>query len=112
MECRPFNIDVILVVPGAVKSNIAKNQEAVFKLPPDSLYTSYLKNIIERLHISQGSNAMPTDAFAKFVVTKALQKKPTTYLTAGGSYMLFALLRWLPRAWVLSFMWRRFSRLQ
>jgi len=110
MECRPFNIDVMLVAPGAIKSNIAKNQQAIFKLPADSLYTDYLENILNRLHASQAPNRMPTDAFAKLVVTKALQKKPPTYLTAGGNSTLFALLNWLPRAWVLFLMWRQFSR--
>jgi short-subunit dehydrogenase len=110
MECRPFNIDVMLVAPGAVKSNIAKNQEAIFELPPNSLYADYLENILNRLHASQASNRMPTDAFAELVVTKALQTKPPTYLTAGGNSMLFALLRWLPRAWVLFLMWRKFGR--
>lgn len=110
MECRPLNIDVMLVAPGAVQSNIAKNQEAVFKLPPDSLYIDYLPNILNRLHASQAPNRMSTDAFAKLVVTKALQKQPPIYLTAGGNSTLFALLRWFPRAWVLFIMWRRFSR--
>lgn len=110
MECRPFNIDVMLVAPGAIKSNISNNQASIFKLPPDSLYGGYLHNMLDRLHSSQGKNTMPTDAFAKLIVKGCLQRKPATYITAGGNTTLFALLKWLPRAWVLLWMWRRFSK--
>jgi len=110
MECRPFNIDVMLVSPGTVRSNIADNQAAIFKLPPDSLYTRYLHNIMERMYSSQGEQTMATDAFAQEVVSKALRKEPPSYMTTGGRTTLFALLKWLPRAWALYFMWRRFSK--
>jgi len=110
MECRPFNIDVMLVSPGTVRSNIADNQAAIFKLPLDSLYTRYLHNIMERMYSSQGEQTMATDAFAQEVVSKALRKEPPSYMTTGGRTTLFALLKWLPRAWALYFMWRRFSK--
>lgn len=110
MECTPLNIDVMLVSPGAVRSNISNNGAAEFKLPPGSLYAAYLNSMLERLHLSQGKNAMPTEIFAKMVVGKCLQKKPATYFSAGGNATLFAILRWLPRAWVLGWVWRRFAK--
>lgn len=110
MECRPFNVDVMLVVPGAIKSNIASNQATSFSLPPDSLYGKYLHNILDRMHSSQGANSMPGDKFARIVVGKALASKPSFYVTAGGGATLFAILAWLPRSLVMFLMWRRFSK--
>lgn len=106
MECRPFNIKVMLVAPGSVKSNIAANQDYV--PPPDTLFGKYLGKILARRDISQ-SSPMPTDAFAKQVVTKALASNPPSYLTLGKNSMLFWFLTWLPRNWVLSFFWKRFG---
>jgi len=112
MECRPFNIKVMLLTPGSVKSNISNNEAAVFKLSPDSLYTSYLHNILARLHASQGKGSMSTDAFAREVVSKALRQNPPSHLTLGGQTTIFALLKWLPRAWMLYIMWQTFSKPQ
>ena len=110
MECRPFNIKVMLVSPGAVKSNISDNQAATFKLPPGSLYTGFIHNILERLYTSQSLRTMPTDVFAQTVVSSALHQNPPFYLTAGGNSTIFAILRWLPRIWEMNILWWLFSR--
>lgn len=109
MECRPFNVDVMLVSPGAIKSNIANNQKTLFKLPSDSLYGGFIHNMIQRMNASQGANSMPTVAFAKLIVRKSLQKKPPFYITAGGNSTVFKILKWLPKTFLLWFMWKRFS---
>lgn len=106
MECRPFNIKVILVAPGGIKSNIAANQS--YNPPADTLYAKHAEKILARLNISQNS-PMPTDVFAKQVVTKALAPSPPSYMTLGRSSMLFWFLAWFPRLWVLSFLWKRFG---
>jgi len=110
MECRPFNIKIMLVSPGSVKSKLADNQAATFKLPPESLYIGYLHNIMERLYASQRKNTMSTEVFAQMVVSKALLKNPPFYFSAGGNTILFALLKWLPRSWAMFLLWRQFSR--
>ncbi|KAF8506569.1 NAD-P-binding protein [Russula emetica] len=106
MECRPFNIKVLLVAPGGVKSNIAANQ--TYNPPPDTLYAGFMERILARRDISQ-SSPMPTDVFAKRVVTKALAPTPPSYMTLGKNSMLFWLLTWLPRHWLLSILWKRFG---
>ncbi|TFY75205.1 hypothetical protein EWM64_g8807 [Hericium alpestre] len=63
MECRLFNIDVMLVMPGGVKSNFTDNYLIRFHLPEDSLYSHYLPNILARILLSQ-MEAMPMDEFA------------------------------------------------
>ncbi|KAI0003800.1 oxidoreductase [Russula compacta] len=93
MECRPFNIKVMLVAPGGVKSNIAANQ--YYDPPPDTLYSKYAERILGRRNLSQ-SSPMPTDVFSKQVVTKALLPNPPSYLTLGKSSTLFGFLRGFP----------------
>jgi 1-acylglycerone phosphate reductase len=110
MECRPFNIDVMLVAPGAISSNIARNQAGSFHLPPDSLYGEYLENIMARLWASQSKYAMPNEVFARRVAAKALRRKPPAYISLGGGSFVFALAKWFPRSWVLNLAWRIFSR--
>lgn len=110
MECRPFNISVLHVAPAAVKSNISANGAAQFRLPDESLYSAFLPNILKRIHMSQSMGAMETDEFARQVVSTALRRKPPLYLYAGGKSWLFQLFRWLPKPWVLSFIWKEYSQ--
>lgn len=110
MECKPFNINVMLVAPASVRSKLSANQATTFSLPPDSLYTGYLHNLMQRMYASQGDKSMPTDKFAQMVVSRALRKDPPSYFTAGGNILIFNILKWLPRSWTLSFMWRLFSK--
>ncbi|TFY82951.1 hypothetical protein EWM64_g1066 [Hericium alpestre] len=110
MECRPFNINVMLVAPGGIKSNIASNYASKFSLAPTTLYARFLPNIVERIAVSQGSGSMPTDVFASRVVNEALAKTPRFYLSIGASTTLYKIFAWLPRLFVLNFLWERFSR--
>ncbi|PFH54859.1 hypothetical protein AMATHDRAFT_52860 [Amanita thiersii Skay4041] len=110
MECRPFGVSVMHVAPGSVKSNIADNAVAQYQLPSDSLYKTFLPNIMHRIYVSQGPRAMPTHDFARVIVSKALSKNPPAYTMIGGYAALFTFLKWLPRALVLLIMWRTYSR--
>ena len=109
MELKPFNISVLHVAPGAVKSNIASNGIASFALAPDTLYSNFLSFIIRRIHASQGPDSMPSQHFAQQVVSNALRKNPPRYMSIGGRTWLFSFLKWLPRGVVLAYMWRLFS---
>ncbi|KAH9996015.1 NAD-P-binding protein [Russula vinacea] len=106
MECRPFNIKVLLVAPGSVRSNIAANQS--YNPLPDTLYAKYTKKILARRDISQ-SSPMAADVFAKGVVTKALAPSPPSYMSLGRNSTVFRFLTWFPRQWVLSFFWKYFG---
>ncbi|KAI0066440.1 NAD(P)-binding protein [Artomyces pyxidatus] len=98
MECRPFNIDVMLVSPGGVKSN----------MPENSLYKDYVEAMMNRLNTGQ-DGGWATNVFAERVVAKALSAKPPSYFTLGKHAMAFAFYKWLPRSWVLYSMWKRFT---
>jgi len=110
MECRPFGIRVFHVAPGSVKSNLAETGARHFSLAPKSLYKSFLANIMDRIYTSQSSHSMPVEAFARGVVSKALQKNPPSYLCLGGQSLILTILTWFPRALVMELMWRRFSK--
>lgn len=112
MECKPLNVDVMLVAPGAVQSNLAANQSATFDIPESSLYKSYRQNMIDRIYISQKPGAsMPAKEFASQVVGAALSSSPPRYMTLGPKSFVFYILEWLPRTWVLSYLWKLFSKL-
>ena len=111
MECKALDIDVMLVAPGAVKSNLADNQNSSFSIPEDSLFKSYLQSMIHRLYLSQEpSSSMPADKFSKQVVSAALAACPPRYLTLGGKSFLFMLALWLPRTLLLTYIWKRFLK--
>ena len=109
MELKPFNISVLHVAPGAVKSNISSNAIARFALAPDTLYSNFLSFIIKRIHASQGHDSMPSKHFAQQVVSNTLRKNPSRYMSIGGRTWTFACLKWLPRGAVLAYMWRLFA---
>ncbi|KAI0668748.1 oxidoreductase [Trametes maxima] len=111
MECTPFNISVLLVTTGAVRSNIAANRLATFPgLPEGSIYTRFLPCIMERVGVSQGSDSLPTAEYAREVVGKSMLAKPPRHMMLGGKTRIINLLLLLPRAFALWFLWRRFSR--
>ncbi|KAH7923004.1 NAD(P)-binding protein [Leucogyrophana mollusca] len=100
MECQPFGVDVMLVAPGGVRSNLAANQAATLELSPDSLYKPYINAILAIMNASRGKGSMDTAAFARRVVQKALSPKPPAYMTLGQESTVVAVLLWLPRRFV------------
>jgi len=105
-ECRSLSdgIKVMLVAPGAVKSNISAN--AVVPFPENSLYKSFREIILKRVNASQGPSSYPAEDFARDVVAKALLPNPPLYLSVGGNSWFFALTRWLPKTWLHWYMFR------
>jgi len=110
MECKPFNIDIVHVAPAAVVSNISNNGAAHYTLPSGSLYSRFLPNIMQRIYASQGPHSMPTENFARGVVSKVLKKSPPRYLLIGGNSLLFMMFQWLPKSVLLWIMWRIYSK--
>ncbi|TFK30854.1 NAD(P)-binding protein [Coprinopsis marcescibilis] len=111
MELQPFNIQVLHVAPGGVKSNIAANASN-FRLVEESLYAEYLPDILRRINTSQATESMANEEFARQVVGKALRKKQSfyTYFTLGSNSFTFKVFKWLPRVWVLRFLWKMYSK--
>jgi hypothetical protein len=96
----------MLIAAGGVQSNIAAHQD--YNPPPGTLYAKYAERILAIRDVSR-SSPMPTEVFAKRVVTKALAPSPPSYMTLGTNSLIFWFLSWFPRLWVLSRLWKRFG---
>jgi len=111
MECSYLNenIKVILVVPGAVKSNLANNV-AGYDLPPDSLFRQFTQIIHKRIATSQGANAKTAEEFSQQVVSQVLKPNPPEYMTLGGYATVLAIAQWMPRYLVRWVMWKIWNK--
>ena len=92
MECKPFNVHVMHIAPGSVKSNLSQNHSKVFNLPPTSLYKSYLDDMVRRMYVSQSAGCMETEEFAEKAVKKILNRSPPRFLVLGGEVWVFRFL--------------------
>jgi len=117
-EAAPFGIDVLLVAPGAVQSNISVNQvkqrggdEVPYTLPKGSLYGDFVERIVARLYASQSkAHSMPTERFTNIVADQIEKRRPGGFLMAGGGATVFKILGLLPRrltSWLMAKVWVR-----
>lgn len=94
VELAPFDVRVVTVVTGGVKSNIARTHRA---LPPDSIYLPIKEEYEERLTHSQAMG-MPTEEYARYVVQQVLYKPKRDTVWAGGkSWLVWFVSTFLPR---------------
>ncbi|KAL3525572.1 hypothetical protein ACH5RR_013944 [Cinchona calisaya] len=96
VELRPFNIDVILVLPGAIRSNFGNNSMEKLANYDWKLYKDFKEAIAERARASQGSKATDAALFARHVAKEVLSPKPPKEIVFGHMTGLFALLSWSP----------------
>ncbi|KAJ7654103.1 NAD-P-binding protein [Mycena polygramma] len=102
VELAPFDIKIVNVITGAVKSNIAKPNT----IPDNSLYKRMEEAYqAKRVNRSQ-SNATPTDDYARIVVAEAMKANPRAWLWAGSqSWVCWFIDTFLPRSvfnWLMS----------
>ena len=114
LECSFLNknIKVILVAPGAVKSNIANNV-AGYEVPPNSLFKRYTQAVHRRIGASQGENSYTAEEFSRRVVSQVLKPNPPAYMTLGGFALVFAIACWMPRfllRWAMGKVWGKPNR--
>ena len=98
VELEPFDVKVMVVVTGAVKSRIARVERV---LPEGSAYEP-ISDRYERRQKQSQELGMATDAYAKDVVNKVLGSEGFLYrskMVWGGN---MAALIW----WVDSFLWK------
>jgi 1-acylglycerone phosphate reductase len=98
LEMKPFNVKVLTIVTGGVKSNIARVDR---ELPADSIYLPINAEYQRRTKHSQ-EVGMPNEAYAKSVVASVLGAgKGRRYIWQGhGAWLVWFATRFLP-AWVL-----------
>lgn len=99
VELRPFGIDVVLVLPGAIRSNFGTASMDGLGRQDWKLYKDFKEAIAERARASQTGRATDAGSLARHVVRKVLSPKPPKQIVFGHMTGLFALLAWSP-LWV------------
>eukprot|EP00181_Compsopogon_caeruleus_P006376 CAMPEP_0184678484 /NCGR_PEP_ID=MMETSP0312-20130426/1221_1 /TAXON_ID=31354 /ORGANISM="Compsopogon coeruleus, Strain SAG 36.94" /LENGTH=262 /DNA_ID=CAMNT_0027127247 /DNA_START=48 /DNA_END=833 /DNA_ORIENTATION=- len=93
MELSPFGVQVMVIAPGAIKSNISQNQvqhnAVFFGLFPETM----VKN---RLVASQVGSSTPTQKFAEDCVRQIDRKSIPSYFIAGSKALLFRIFYHAP----------------
>ena len=106
MEAAPFNVHVVHVAPGGVRTNIGAHALEQLSLAEYSLYNAWRASMVARINHTQGTDALTPKQFAVRVVREVLRRDPPRYMTLGAGAWINAVLRWLPRGLVLWLMWR------
>lgn len=101
MECKPFNVKVVSICPGDVKTNFTKNRVKVFKT--NERYDDRIK-IATNLLDKREDRRMPPEKVAKVVFRVSKKKQPKPYVIVGFKYkVLHFAMRFLPTSWLLYF---------
>ncbi|HMJ11360.1 MAG TPA: SDR family oxidoreductase [Polyangiaceae bacterium] len=93
MEVKPFGIDIVVVQPGGVKSNIASSgsRDIGRYAAPSSRYQRAYNGIQRRANASQ-DNPMPAEDFAREVVAQAFAGTAPRIIRAGTGVEFLSLL--------------------
>ncbi|KAJ6577790.1 NAD-P-binding protein [Mycena capillaripes] len=102
VELAPFDISIINVITGAVKSNIVKPST----IPDTSLYKS-MEEVYQAKRVNRSQmNATPNENYAQIVVAEAMKAKPRPWIWAGSqSALCWFIDTFLPRTvfdWLMS----------
>ncbi|KAF2432016.1 short chain dehydrogenase/reductase [Tothia fuscella] len=107
VELAPFNVKVITIVTGGVKSNIARTDRT---LPQDSIYLPISAEYVRRTKHSQ-EVGMPNEKYAAQVVSGVLKRRPRRNIWAGyGAWMIWVASTFFP-AWLMDWVFARMFNL-
>ena len=109
MELTPFGIDVIVIEPGAIRTEwggIAV--DSLLAMSGDTAYGPYARRHA-KFHESAGTSRLPSppDVVAKTIARAVRVKRPSTrYPTGGGAKVAIFFTRWLSDRMQDRLMWR------
>jgi 1-acylglycerone phosphate reductase len=102
MELRPFNVNVMLLVTGLVRTRMHENAALQQTILPDrSPYAPYAETIAARTKVDPGI-CMDPNAFAREVVKQALKASPPRVLRLGSYVTVAGVMKCLPRGMLLN----------
>jgi len=107
MELAPFDIRVITVKPGGIKSEIANNakEKTDAFLASKSSYLPIIDSIRERSEASQ-HHPMPAEDFARKVVHDVLLKEPISVILGTNAWLLWFMAKIVPQ-WVSDYIFSK-----
>ncbi len=111
MELAPFNIKVVTVQPGAIRSNFGNRseKEVTQNVTKKSDYNSIMDAIHQRAQTSQ-ENPTPVDVFAKKLTDELTKQNPKPIIRLGkGSHSLLLLKRLLPEKMLDKILMKKFK---
>ncbi|KAD3640861.1 hypothetical protein E3N88_30084 [Mikania micrantha] len=109
LELKPFGINVVLVIPGAIRSNLGSHNTGRLSSYNWELYKDFSNDIAERARASQVGKSTDATLFARHVAKKVLSAKPPKQIVFGHMTSLFAFLSVSP-LWVRDlFFTKRFN---
>ncbi|KAK4777158.1 hypothetical protein SAY86_005846 [Trapa natans] len=97
LELKLLGIEVVNIVPGGIRSNIANSAIASYsRMPEWKLYKPYQAQIRARASMSQEMKATHTEEFAKEAVARILQRNPPAWFSYGRYSTVFSVLHHMP----------------
>ncbi|KAJ9564178.1 hypothetical protein OSB04_000144 [Centaurea solstitialis] len=109
LELKPFGVKVVLVIPGAIRSNLGSHNAGRLSNYDWKLYKDFSEEIAERARASQVGKSTDATLFARHIVKKVLSSKPPKQIVYGHMTTLFAFLSVSP-LWVRDlFFTKRFN---
>jgi len=96
VEARPFGIDVIVIEPGAIRTEWAAiAREGLLRASGSGAYAGQAERHAAMLETAETSNlASPPDVVAKTILRSVQARRPKTrYATGGGAHLILFLHR-------------------
>lgn len=98
LELKPFNIDVILLVPGAVVTGIVPKGTQIVKSYSSSLriFKPYEEYLLKRTKLAHDPRSTPAPVFAKKAVAVILRRSSPACYIYGFMSRIYRILYYCP----------------